>query len=70
MILNRAQQARLFDIAEGNTEPSGSGGADLASSHFADAKCLQPGLAVFALCAVEPYAHKQKHRSAFQIPAA
>ena len=27
MILNRAQQARLFDIAEGNTEPGGSGGA-------------------------------------------
>lgn len=27
MILNRAQQARLFDIAEGNTEPGGAGGA-------------------------------------------
>lgn len=27
MILNRAQQARLFDIADGNTEPGGSGGA-------------------------------------------
>lgn len=27
MILNRAQQARLFDIAEGNTEPGGTGGA-------------------------------------------
>lgn len=27
MILNRAQQARLFDIAEGNTEPGWSGGA-------------------------------------------
>lgn len=27
MILNRAQQARLFDIAEGNAEPGGSGGA-------------------------------------------
>lgn len=27
MILNRAQQARLFDIAEGNTEPDGAGGA-------------------------------------------
>lgn len=27
MILNRAQQARLFDIAEGNAEPSGAGGA-------------------------------------------
>lgn len=27
MILNRAQQARLFDIADGNTEPGWSGGA-------------------------------------------
>lgn len=27
MILNRAQQARLFDIAEGNAEPGGAGGA-------------------------------------------
>ncbi|WP_428064466.1 phage tail tape measure protein [Candidatus Avelusimicrobium fimicolum] len=27
MILNHAQQARLFDIAEGNTEPGGAGGA-------------------------------------------
>ncbi|WP_428045665.1 phage tail tape measure protein [Candidatus Avelusimicrobium fimicolum] len=27
MILNRAQQARLFDIADGNTEPGGAGGA-------------------------------------------
>lgn len=27
MILNRDQQARLFDIAEGNTEPGGAGGA-------------------------------------------
>lgn len=27
MILNRAQQARLFDIAEGNTEPGGTSGA-------------------------------------------
>lgn len=27
MILNRAQQARLFDIAEGNSEPGWSGGA-------------------------------------------
>lgn len=27
MILNRAQQARLFDIAEGNAEPGWSGGA-------------------------------------------
>lgn len=27
MILNRAQQARLFDIAEGNAEPGGTGGA-------------------------------------------
>lgn len=26
MILNRAQQARLFDIADGNTEPGGAGG--------------------------------------------
>lgn len=27
MILNRAQQTRLFDIAEGNAEPGGTGGA-------------------------------------------
>lgn len=27
MILNRAQQARLFDIADGNAEPGGAGGA-------------------------------------------
>ena len=35
------------------------------SDKIPDGIFLQAGLAVFALCAVEQYAHKQKHRSAF-----
>ena len=36
----------------------------LPSGHFADAKCLQAGLAVFAFRGLRTL--KQKHRSAFQ----
>jgi hypothetical protein len=35
------------------------------SDKIPDGIFLQAGLAVFALCAGVPYAHKQKHRSAF-----
>ena len=35
------------------------------SDKIPDGIFLQAGLAVFALCAEELYAHKQKHRSAF-----
>ena len=38
------------------------------SDKIPDGIFLQAGLAVFALCAEELYAHKQKHRCAFRSP--